>query len=124
MEARAPFVTTAARREPGLKLNARDHSSARQILACRFRHGRTVGAESPSFITTLGTGLPDEPAQADDETGDHEAPEAQHPQPPQLELVPQKPNDNPVVAKNAERLAGPANSVPRPTSQTIEGVSW
>ena len=45
-------------------------------------------------------------------------------QSPQSALVPQKPNDNPVVAKNAERLAGPANSVPRPTSQTIEGVNW
>src|SRR5262245_48176315 len=36
----------------------------------------------------------------------------------------QNPNDSPVVMKKSERVAGPANSVPSPTSQTTRGVSW
>src|SRR5690242_18531660 len=42
------------------------------------------------------------------------------------ESVPQsqKPKDSPVLNENFERSAGPANSVPTPTSQTTRGVSW
>jgi len=36
----------------------------------------------------------------------------------------QNPKEKPVVMNRSERWAGPANSVPIPTSQTIRGVSW
>ncbi len=36
----------------------------------------------------------------------------------------QNPNEKPVVMNRSERWAGPANSVPIPTSQTIRGVNW
>src|SRR5262245_22883191 len=36
----------------------------------------------------------------------------------------QNPKEKPVVMKKFDRVAGPANSVPSPASQTIRGVSW
>jgi hypothetical protein len=36
----------------------------------------------------------------------------------------QNPKEKPVVMNRSERWAGPANSVPIPTSQTIREVSW